>query len=224
VPQDALRPIAALRVGFLLLLSGMAVPGARAQDTHEVVVREMSRPLIRGGIVFKYYCVLCHGEHGDGGSRAARLHGGANLTLKHSRSAYYEKIIRNGGEAVGASPSMPPWRDELSREQIDDVLAYLAVLGDPVRRGEVVFKTNCVLCHGVRGDGKGRAAIMYDPPPANLTRSDKSDEYKRQIITRGGEAMRRSPAMPAWGERLTSPEIADLLVYLRTILAPPAPR
>lgn len=87
---------------------------------------------------------------------------------------------------------------ELSEEQISDVIAYLALVGNPVRRGEVVFKTNCVLCHGVKGDGKGRASVLYDPPPANLTLSDKNDLYKEMIITNGGAAMGRSAVMPVW--------------------------
>jgi len=81
---------------------------------------------------------------------------------------------------VGASPSMPPWQDELSDEQVGYVLLFLTVVRDPVRRGEVVFKMNCVLCHGLRADGKGRAAKLYHPPPADLTRSEKSDEYKEK--------------------------------------------
>ncbi len=208
-----------------LMLFGMTMPATPSQDTHETVDREMSKPLIRGGIVFKNYCVTCHGDRGDGLARAARLYPGLSLGIKPRPPAYYEKIIRKGGGAVGASLSMPPWQDELSDEQIVDVLTFLTVLADPVRRGEVVFKTNCVLCHGVRGDGRGRAAKLYDPPPANLTLSDKTDEYKEKIIRLGGEAMRRSSAMPAWGDvRLTRAEIADVIAYLRNIsVVPHAP-
>ena len=113
---------------------------------------------------------------------------------------------------------MPPWQDELSDEQIKDVVAYLGVVSNTAGRGEVVFKTNCVLCHGVKGDGKGRASVLFDPPPANLTKSDKNDEYKTMIITMGGAAMGRSPVMPVWGEQLSTQEINDVVAYLRTIL------
>jgi len=207
----------ALWPGILLLAFAMRLPVAPAQDTHEAVDKELSKPLIRGGIVFKNYCVVCHGERGDGVARAAKLYNGLNLSIRPRPSAYYEKIIRKGGEAVAASPSMPPWQDELSDEQIGDVIVFLTVLGDPVRRGEVIFKTNCVLCHGLRADGKGRAAKLYDPPPADLTRSDKKDEYREKIIRFGGEAIGRSSAMPAWGERLTDSEIKDLISYLHTV-------
>ena len=119
---------------------------------------------------------------------------------------------------------MPTWDDELSDEQIADVISYLALVTDPVRRGEVVFKTNCILCHGVNGDGKGRASVLFNPPPADLTRSDKNDDYKRMIITSGGAAMGRSEVMPVWSEQLEASEIDDVVAYLRTILVVPPPQ
>jgi len=42
------------------------------------------------------------------------------------------------------------------------------------------------------------------------------------IITLGGEAMGRSPAMPVWGQQLTAQEIKDVVAYLRTLLVVPA--
>ncbi len=157
---------------------------AFAQDTHEMVNQEMSKPVIRGGIVFKTYCVVCHGERGDGVARAAKLYSGLNLSIKPRSSEYYAKIIRQGGE---------------------------------------LFKANCVLCHGVRADGMGRAAKLFSPPPANLMQSDKTDEYKERIIRLGGESLQRSSGMPAWSERLSNKEIADVVRYLRTIVTvPPA--
>src|SRR5262249_4433795 len=146
------------------------------------------------------------------------LYAGLKLAIANGSSEHNEDIIRRGGEATGGSAFMPPWQYELSEEQIRDVVAYLAILGDSVRRGEVVYKTNCILCHGVQADGKGRAASLFHPPPADLTHSDKDDEYKVTIIRLGGSAMGRSSGMPVWEGRLTDLEIQDLVQYLRTIL------
>jgi len=38
-----------------------------------------------------------------------------------------------------------------------------------------------VTCHGVNADGKGRAAKLYDPKPANLHVSPYNDTYKEMI-------------------------------------------
>ncbi len=187
-------------------------------DSRSAIKKELAKPVVRGGIVFKSYCAMCHGERGDGLARAAKLHGVTNLAIKPNSQKYYDKIIRKGGAAVGRSEFMPLWEEELSEEQINDVVSYLMVVGDAMYRGEVVFKTNCILCHGLKGNGKGRASVLYDPPPADLTHSDKNDQYKRMIITYGGEAMGRSPAMPIWGEELSKQEIEDVITYISTLL------
>jgi cytochrome c oxidase cbb3-type subunit 3 len=197
---------------------GTAAVSLPAQDTHQSVDERLSRPFIRGGVIFKTYCVLCHGERADGVARAAKLYGGVKLAIKPDSPHDYGAIIRKGSNPDNAAKSMPPFGDELSDAQITDVLAYLNVLHDPVSRGEFIFMTNCVLCHGVHGDGKGHAAILYEPPPADLTRSTKSDVYKEAIIRFGGAWMRRSPFMPAWNHRLTNTEIQDVVAYLRTLL------
>ena len=84
-------------------------------------------------------------------------------------------------------------------------------------RGSLVFFNYCVTCHGPNADGKGRAARLYDPPPANLRKSDKNVAYMRLIIRRGGGAMGRSPFMPPWGEELTDEQIDDVTAYLQSI-------
>lgn len=191
-------------------------------DSRKDIRAAKSKPTIRGGIVFKNYCVLCHGERGDGMARATKLYGQGNLVIKpRDDDEYYQQIIRYGGSSVGLSRYMPAWEEELSEEQINDVVEYLHIVNDPVERGRVVFMTNCILCHGVKANGKGRASVMYDPKPADLTRSDKNDTYKKMIITMGGEAMGRSKVMPQWGLQLKEQEIDDVIAYLRTILVVP---
>jgi mono/diheme cytochrome c family protein len=86
-----------------------------------------------------------------------------------------------------------------------------------VFRGSLVFLNYCVTCHGPNADGKGRAAKLYDPRPANLRQSDKSADYMKLIIRRGGGAIGRSQYMPPWGEELTDEQITDVTAYLRSV-------
>ena len=86
-----------------------------------------------------------------------------------------------------------------------------------VVRGGIVFRTYCVLCHGANGEGDGRAAARYVPPPANLVKSRLSDVQKGAIIRGGGQAVGRSPFMPPWGSELTNEQIQDLITYLHAI-------
>ncbi len=214
-------------LSLLLMVGGISMTQA---DSRKEVRKEIAQAKarvqqsIRGSLVYNTYCTLCHGKSGDGVGRAIKLYGDINLAITKRGHDYFEKIIRGGGEAVGRSLFMPTWSDELSDEQISDVVEYLAAVTDPVQRGEIVFKTNCILCHGIKGNGKGRSARLYNPPPADLTRSDKNDDYKRMIITLGGKAMGRSEVMPVWGEQITPQEIDDVVAYLKTILVTDAPQ
>ena len=83
--------------------------------------------IFRGGLVYANYCVTCHGINADGNGRAARLHNPrpANLRGSDKNDAYVGLIVRRGGEAIGRSQGMPPWGEELTDEQIKDVVAFV---------------------------------------------------------------------------------------------------
>ncbi len=86
-----------------------------------------------------------------------------------------------------------------------------------VYRGDIVYKNYCVLCHGVKADGQGRAARIYTPKPANLVLSDKNAEYKELIIRKGGAALARSEFMPPWNDELTNEQISDVVAFLESL-------
>ena len=85
------------------------------------------------------------------------------------------------------------------------------------RRGEALFQYYCATCHGTAADGRGRAALLYDPKPSNLRRSVVNDTYRALIIRNGGETVGRSGAMPPWREELSESQTHDVIVFLRSI-------
>jgi mono/diheme cytochrome c family protein len=82
---------------------------------------------IRGNLVFQNYCTLCHGPEGRGDGRAAKLHTPRpfNLTTSSAPRYYIADMVRKGGEAMGRGKGMPPWGDQLTDEQVNDVLNFL---------------------------------------------------------------------------------------------------
>lgn len=124
----------ALAAGALLLAHA-----AQAQISHACaqVLASTSKPLLardgpdaanfRGSLVFFNYCVTCHGPNADGNGRAARLYNPrpANLRESDKNAAYMKLIVTRGGKALARSEFMPPWGEELTEEQIGDVVAYL---------------------------------------------------------------------------------------------------
>ena len=87
----------------------------------------------RGRGVFAGNCVLCHGLSGKGDGRAAKFETPrpADLTASTATDQYKPMIISKGGASVGKSVVMPAWGNELSKAQIDDLVAYLRVLAAP---------------------------------------------------------------------------------------------
>jgi mono/diheme cytochrome c family protein len=108
------------------LTLALAVP-VTAQESSSLPRDTADAAVVRGGIVYRTYCVLCHGAGGRGDGRAARMYTPrpADLTVSPFPDAYKEMIIRGGGASVGRSSFMPPWGDELTDEQIRDLVAFL---------------------------------------------------------------------------------------------------
>jgi mono/diheme cytochrome c family protein len=94
------RNTLASRLAVLLLLA----THLRAQDSREVVNHEMTKPTVRGGIVFRNRCVLCHGQRGNSVGRAARLFENVNLAIAPDQNL----ITRKSSPAVERRPG---WRN-----------------------------------------------------------------------------------------------------------------
>lgn len=125
----------AQRAGLLIRsaacgLLALAAASACAQQVPQGPLLAKHSPdaaAFRGGLVYANYCVTCHGMNADGNGRAARLYDPrpANLRTTDKNDAYLALIVRMGGEKLGRSPKMPPWGEELTDEQVGDVVAYL---------------------------------------------------------------------------------------------------
>lgn len=124
------RAIARCVLAALLSLVGATAPAADAPARTDgaLLPRDSTDAAVfRGGLVYANYCVTCHGVTADGNGRAARLHNPrpSNLRASDKNDAYIALIVRKGGEAIGRSPRMPPWGEELTDEQIGDVVSFV---------------------------------------------------------------------------------------------------
>jgi len=181
-----------------------------------------------GAEVFREHCAACHGERGEGGFgpdlRAAGLLG----------LAYLHQIIldpRNGIALIGHPPQMP--EQELTREELADVVAYLISIEDPgavaqraeealaalgvgsteegrqatpgpdISRGRALFISKG--CAACHGaDGRGTAA-----GPAVV--GEEAEEIRQQVREPRG-------AMPAFGpERLSDEELEAIIRYIESL-------
>lgn len=122
-------------LGVMLCASGIFQSAIAEPDVPVTVARPENFPkkdskeaaVLRGESVYKRYCVLCHGAEADGTGRAAKRYDPrpANLRKSDKNSLYKVMIITKGGGSMGRSPFMPPWGEELTTEQVTDVVSYL---------------------------------------------------------------------------------------------------
>ncbi len=91
-------------------------------------------------------------------------------------------------------------------------------------RGKPIYRQNCTPCHGESGKGDGVGARSLPVHPADHTNSalmkSRSDDFLRDVITKGGSAMGLSSFMPAWKGILKDDQIQDLVDYIRTLARP----
>jgi mono/diheme cytochrome c family protein len=118
----------------------------------------------------------------------------------------------------------------------DEFLALQASKGAPVTKkgdpakGRQLYAVFCTPCHGMKGDGQGQLAKLLDPKPRNHTdgkgtrpgdgMNDRTDDQLFNAITRGGQGIKKSVNMPAWGHVLSEESRWNIVSYLRTIAEP----
>jgi len=90
--------------------------------------------------------------------------------------------------------------------------------GAPSEKAQNMFMTVCATCHGPNGTGNGPAAETLNPKPRNYTdaawQASVTDDDLRKIILLGGQAVGKSPMMPANAHLKDDPGTLDGLVQI----------
>ena len=90
-----------------------------------------------------------------------------------------------------------------------------------LRMGRQVWVHYCQTCHGETGAGDGFNAFNLDPHPRDLSdpafQEKKSDADLREAVKRGGAGVGLSPLMPPWGRTLSTRELEQVLLFVRSL-------
>lgn len=109
------------------------------------------------------------------------------------------------------SPDYPP------RIMPDGLLADEAQLS----RGQSLFMSKCVACHGKPGEGRSSRASFFKPPAPDFTdahyrQMDPAYLYWRIEVGKTVEPFRsQGSVMPAWGMHLTEQQLWQIVAYLQ---------
>lgn len=184
--------------------------------------------LAAGQELFAQNCVSCHGELGEGGSNPTRT---GDIIAPISTAEYLKTrddqtlraIISQGQPNFGMSPFGSAFGGPLSDEQLDVLVAYLRSweanppvdlppevpdVPPPTASGSEIYVQLCAQCHGPDGEG-GIGPSLSDP----VWQASQTDRQIIETIDLGHPAT----AMIAWGDILSTQQIAELVKHIRTL-------
>ncbi|MEO8331541.1 MAG: c-type cytochrome [Gallionella sp.] len=218
---NGLRYVAML---LLLLCSwNAAMAGDRGTKSDKVTRK--------GADIFKHYCSVCHGDKGNGQSRARGSFAvpprdyttpEAAIELSRDRMIHSVTYGRPG-------TAMIAWGTELTAAEVEGVVDYIRAtfmrLGDSsapharpsdklmASRGGVLYMQACAMCHG--DTGKRMTSGRMQPPPTDFTLPKAASELtnKRMIasITNG----RPGTAMKSYGSEFSKADIEAMTEFIR---------
>ena len=185
-----------------------------------------------GKAIYHDNCSVCHGDRGDGRSRAQnsflvppRNYTTPEAALELSRDRMIHSVTHGR-----AGTAMISWKTELSPQEIEAVVDHIratfmklniktnAERSRPsakllASQGGQVYMNACVMCHGETG--ARQVSGRMQPPPGDFTSPARIAELtdKRMIdsITNG----RPGTAMRPYGDKYTASDIKAVVEFIR---------
>ena len=177
---------------------------------------------IRPAVLYHNYCSVCHGDKGDGRSRAQNSLRPPPRDFTTPDSAQMSRArmvesVRNGRPGT----AMTAYKSELNMAETEALVDYMrdtfmsAALNADASRGRIVYSKNCSVCHGERGDGRSRAQASLNPPPRDFTTPAARLELDRQRMLHAVTYGRADTAMAGFKTQLSSADIVAVVDYIR---------
>lgn len=173
--------------------------------------------------VYHNYCSVCHGDKGDGQSRAR---GSLNPPPRDFTSAQaLSDLTRDRMIAAvkGGVPgtAMVGWQTQLEPQQIEAVVDYVrehfmrASSKADASRGRQIYARTCSVCHGDRGTGSVWASANLKPAPRDFSTPHARSELTRERMLVAVAAGRPGTAMTGFATQLKSEDMQAVVDYIR---------
>lgn len=210
-------------VALLMLLCSWNVAFAGMHDPKsDKVTRE-------GSFIFKHYCSVCHGDKGNGQSRARgsfavppRDYTTPEAAIELTRPRMINSVT-NGRPGT----AMIAWRTELTEKEIENVVDYIRGTfmqlnnGKPrtrpsdkllASRGGVLYMQACAMCHG--DTGKRMISGRMNPPPTDFTSPKAKNELTHKRIVASITTGRPGTAMKGYGNEFSKDDIEAMAKFI----------
>jgi mono/diheme cytochrome c family protein len=205
---------------FVALALGTVTSSTALAGKHDAKSAE-SKP----DAIYHNYCSVCHGDRGDGRSRAQNSLNPPPRDFTSAGELSRETmitIITHGKPGT----AMVGWKTQLSVAEIEGVTDYIrktfmVVALDPrLQRGKAVYAQNCIACHGPRGQGS-TLPIGGSAPARDLASPQARAELTRERMISSVTTGRPGTAMAGFGGRMPVADIEAVVDYVRSALMVP---
>ena len=180
---------------------------------------------IKPELIYKENCSVCHGDKGDGRSRASNSLFPPPRNFTTASDLTRERMILTVTHGKRGT-AMTSWKTQLSEQQIEAVVDYVRsdfmqeVIEQHLTTGRLVYGHNCVSCHGDRGQGV--KASFFATAPRSFTASNAEKNLTRERIRAAVSKGIPGTKMPSYTATLTSTHIEAVVDYTRDVLVAPA--
>ena len=213
------------REGFLIagvLAAGALLLGA-ISDAYAGDRKRYAGGAVDAPALYHNYCSVCHGDNGDGNSRAkgSLVPPPTNFndpaTQGKLTREYIAAILRHGKPGT----AMTAWTRQLSEPEIVAVSDYVqktfvAHAGDvALRRGRTLYGHYCVNCHGVTGTGIATDGSKLNPPPRDLTSDSARKELTRERLVSAVAIGKKGTSMNGFAGQMPPQDIEAVVDYLQ---------
>jgi mono/diheme cytochrome c family protein len=183
------------------------------------------------GKIYKDKCAVCHGDRGDGQTRArfGLNPQPRNFTTPVAAAELSRERMITSVTYGRPGTAMVSWKERLNEAQIEGVVDYiranfmqepptekeLAVEDPHLKLGRRIFEQNCRVCHGDRGNGATWTNSVLSPPPRNFTSPQARRILSRERMLTSVTYGRPGTAMMPFSKRLSKDEITAVVDYIR---------
>lgn len=191
-----------------------------------------------GKTVYAEFCVVCHGERGDGNTRLRRglTTPPRDFTTATTRRELSRERMINSVMHGRPGTAMLAFDTRLSEEEIAAVVDHIRatfMTGAATKEtrppkmvlGEQLYVRNCAVCHGDKGNGAMWTQSSLNPSPRDFTASAAREELSRERMITSVTYGRPGTAMMSFRKRLSPGEIETVVDYIRAsfFMKGPAP-
>ncbi|MEA2017350.1 MAG: c-type cytochrome [Campylobacterota bacterium] len=198
-----------------------------------------------GKRLYEQTCISCHGVKGDANTDMNLVVKPRNLTKSILTEKQIYNIVKDGSHKWGSkSDIMGAFTYVYNKQELEDISLYVfnsfvkkqnenfkKLLNDSsasnkitLKRGKKIFKRNCSLCHGLRGDGesdyveqsKGQDSFIY---PYNLQKIILNENQIFLYAKYGGKYWGTDKDdMPSWNKKYSDNDLKSVAKYINEFI------